>query len=72
MWVVVTRLLPLCWSVIASFDGQVGITGKYGTRYGASLRSGDSLVGLANKKLLGAPGLATRSKDATGGSSPYY
>ena len=25
-----------------------------------------------NKKLLGAPGIATRSKDATRGSSPYY
>ena len=25
-----------------------------------------------NKKLLGAPGIATRSKDATRGSWPYY
>ena len=27
---------------------------------------------LRNKKLLGAPGIATRSKDATRGSWPYY
>ena len=26
----------------------------------------------SNKKLLGAPGIATRSKDATRGSWPYY
>ena len=25
-----------------------------------------------NKKLLGAPGIATRNKDATSGSWPYY
>ena len=26
----------------------------------------------SNKKLVGAPGIATRSKDATRGSWPYY
>ena len=30
------------------------------------------VCGRLNKKLLGAPGIATRSKDATRGSWPYY
>ena len=29
-------------------------------------------IATRNKKLLGAPGIATRSKDATRGSWPYY
>ena len=29
-------------------------------------------IASSNKKLLGAPGIATRSKDATWGSWPYY
>ena len=29
-------------------------------------------IAASNKKLLGAPGLTTRSKDATRGSWPYY
>ena len=34
--------------------------------------SRDELEITSNKKLLGAPGTATRSKDATRGSWPYY
>ena len=30
------------------------------------------MFAIRNKKLLGAPGIATRSKDATRGSWPYY
>ena len=31
-----------------------------------------NVIKSSNKKLLGAPGIATRSKDATRGSWPYY
>ena len=34
--------------------------------------SEDNIVWYRCKKLLGAPGIATRSKDATRGSWPYY
>ena len=39
-----------------------------------ALRAKQDPVGsqVSNKKLLGAPGLTTRSKDATRGSWPYY
>ena len=41
-----------------------------------AVQSATCRVGLtsaaSNKKLLGAPGIATRSKDATRGSWPYY
>ena len=34
--------------------------------------SSNKCIATNNKKLLGAPGIATRSKDATRGSWPYY
>ena len=37
-----------------------------------TLRLNNLNIKHSNKKLLGAPGIATRSKDATRGSWPYY